>query len=90
MSARQDGWAINALAAGLTGGTTDAAGYGVDVRGGGRAYFNNVTPTLTGGTAGSDLRTTATAVAANAALGASPSTVDALGSPYGEVLARVA
>lgn len=82
--------AILHVVAAMTGGTSDAAGYGVDVRGGGRAYYIGVSPTLTGGTAGSDLRTTATAVAANAVLTATPSTVDSLGSPYGEVLARVA
>ena len=74
-----------------TGGTTDAAGYGVDVRGGGRCLFINQTPQLTGGTAGSDLRTTNVAVAANAALNANGNAVgNATDALLGEVLARVA
>ena len=73
------------------GGTTDAAGYGVDVRGGGRCLFVNQTPQLTGGTAGSDLRTTNVAVAANAALNANGNAVgNATDALLGEVLARVA
>lgn len=73
------------------GGTTDAAGYGVDVRSGGRVLFVNVTPQLTGGTAGSDLRTTNVAVAANSALNANGNAVgNATDALLGEVLARVA
>lgn len=75
----------------FTGGTTDAAGYGCDVRSGGRALYKNVTPALTGGTAGSDLRTTNVAVAANAALNANGNAVgNATDALLGEVLARVA
>lgn len=73
-----------------TGGTTDAAGFAVDVRGGGRCLFQNVLPAFTGGTAGADLRTT-NVTAANAVLAAN-------GTPAGnaadvlinEVIARVA
>ena len=74
-----------------TGGTTDAAGYGVDVRSSGRCVFKNNTPALTGGTAGSDLRTTNVAVAANAALNANGTAVgNATDALLGEVLTRVA
>lgn len=74
-----------------TGGTTDAAGYGVDVRSGGRCLFRNQTPQLTGGTAGSDLRTTNVPVAAVAALNANGNAVgNATDALLGEVLARVA
>jgi hypothetical protein len=74
-----------------TGGTTDPAGYGVDVRSGGRALFRNVTPQVTGGTPGSDLRTTNVPVAANSALNANGNAVgNATDALLGEVLARVA
>ena len=74
-----------------TGGTSDAAGYGVDVRSGGRCLFRNNTPALTGGTAGSDLRTTNVAVAANAALNANGTAVgNATDALLGEMLSRVA
>jgi hypothetical protein len=74
----------------LSGGTTDAAGYGVDVRGGGRALFRSYTPTLTGGTAGSDLRTSNVAIAANAALNANGTSVAVAGDAlFGEVLGRL-
>lgn len=53
----------------LSGGTSDAAGYALDVRGGGTGVFVNSIWTVTGGTAGSDLRTTTTTTAANSVLG---------------------
>src|SRR6266545_2339280 len=62
-------------AANPSGGTTDVNGYGVDVRGGGRVLYRNVTPALTGGTAGSDLRTTNVPIAPNAALNANGASV---------------
>jgi hypothetical protein len=72
-----------------TGGTTAAASCAIDCSLGGRCYFQGP-PTLTGGTLNLDLKTTATAVAvANSVLAAAPSSVDALGSPYGDVLCRV-
>lgn len=74
----------------FTGGTTDAGGYGVSVQGGGRCLYRNVTPALTGGTAGSDIRTTNVAVAANAVLNANNVAVgNAADALLGEVLARV-
>lgn len=74
-----------------TGGTTDLAGFAIDVSGGGQAFITGGTPALTGGTAGADLATTANpAGVANATLGADGTAVDAAGSPFGDVLCRVA
>jgi hypothetical protein len=73
-----------------TGGTTDAAGFAVDVRSGGKCLFQNVQPNFTGGTAGNDLRTT-NVTAANAALAANGTPIgNAADALLGEVLARVA
>lgn len=75
----------------FTGGTTDAAGFGVDVTGGGRCIFSGITPSVTGGTGGRDLKTTASPLGvANATLNAVGTTVDALGSPFAETLSRAA
>ena len=73
-----------------TGGTTDAAGFAFDVRGGGQVFFQNVLPAITGGTAGADLRTT-NVTAANAVLAANGTPVgNAADVLLGEVIARVA
>jgi hypothetical protein len=72
-----------------TGGTTDAAGYGVNVTGGGR-FFTTVEPTHTGGTPAKDLKTTNNGGLPNSTLSAAgtPAGVaaDAL---LGEVLCRM-
>jgi len=72
-----------------TGGTTDAAAYAVDVRGGGKCFFQNVLPNFAG-VAGNDLRTT-NVTAANAVLAANGTPAgNAADALLGEVLARVA
>lgn len=43
-------------ASAITGGTTDAAAFGVDAFNGGRVFIQNRLPVLTGGTAGADVR----------------------------------
>ena len=78
------------LAAGLVGGTTDPAGVGVDVSGGGQCLFR-VPPTLTGGTAGKDLKTTNNGGVANSVLSAAGTAAGvAADALLGEVIARVA
>jgi len=54
----------------LSGGTSDAAGYGSQALSGGRIMFIGLTPTLTGGTASSDIKAENTAAVANSALNA--------------------
>lgn len=73
------------------GGTTDPAGVAVDTTSGGVCLFQNVLPVATGGTPGSDLRTTNVPIAANAVLGApNTSVANAADALIGETLARVA
>jgi hypothetical protein len=86
----QNGGQLSVVTSDLTGGTTDAAAAAVDVSGGGRALFRGVSPALTGGTLGSDLRTTNVPIAANAALAANGSSVAiAADVLFGEVLGRL-
>lgn len=76
--------------ASVSGGTTDVAGFGVSVLGGGKFWFVNTSPTLTGGTALADLRTT-NAVAPNSVLASNGTAAGtAADAALGEVLARVA
>lgn len=86
-----NGGQLTVVTSDVTGGTTDAAEAAIDVSGGGRALFRGVSPAITGGTPGSDLRTTNVPIAANAALAVNGSSVaiaaDAL---FGEVLGRLA
>lgn len=70
----------------MTGGTTDAAGYGIDALNGGRVYVTNKAFVLTGGTANADVRTNAF-TKANAYFAANG---DALGDPaFGGCVARI-
>lgn len=85
------GFALIAPAGTFTysGGTSDAAGFGLDTRGGGVIQVGNWTPTFTGGTAGQDLRTT-NVTTANATLNANNTVVgNAADALLGEVLSRV-
>ena len=74
----------------VSGGTTDPAGFGIDVSGGGQALLV-VAPTLTGGTASKDLKTTGNGGVANSTLSAAGTAAGvAADALLGEVLARVA
>jgi len=55
--------------ANISGGTTSVSAYGCDAADGGRIYWKNHAPTLTGGTSGSDIHVNGTA-AANSTLAA--------------------
>jgi hypothetical protein len=68
------------------GGTTAVSGYGTRVRGPGRVIYV-VNPTLTGGTAGADLKTDNTVAAANATLAVAGTAL--LDTGNGGVIARV-
>jgi len=76
---------------GITGGTTSASGFGGDATDGGAIYWKNQLPTLTGGTAGADLKVTAVAAVANATLAANGNALSTTtaGSQTGDVIARV-
>jgi hypothetical protein len=70
----------------MTGGTTDPAGFGTDGLNGGRFYYSNLAPVLTGGTANQDVRLN-TIVKANAFFAAAG---DAIAEPaFGSFVARI-
>jgi hypothetical protein len=73
----------------MSGGTSAAAGFAVNCAGGGRCWFQNCAPLLTGGTLNADLHTS-NVTAANATLAANGNAVgNATDALLGEVLARV-
>lgn len=75
----------------LQGGTTDPAGYGVDVTDAGQCIFSGTVPALTGGTAGKDLKTSNNGGVANSVLSAAGTAAGtAADALLGEVLCRVA
>jgi hypothetical protein len=72
---------------GLSGGTSDVAGYGIRLRGGGGRVLLTAAPTLTGGTPGADIKTSVLGAQPNAFLAAAGDFISDLGGA--EIVARI-